>query len=176
MPLKDIARPRDELVSASPDTSLAELGQLMDDRRVGCVVIEREQKPAGIVTDRDLALREWSQIGTKYYVDSGHLCNTQALPMVVADWDDISFVISSRYRVETLRHLAKGPATPSKIADEVELSIAHISRALQELREHELVDLLVSEEKKKGRVYGITDSGEDVWEMIKTEDILSEDN
>lgn len=96
--------------------------------------------------------------------------------MAGADWDDISFVISSQYRVETLRRLAKGPATPSKIADEAKLSVAHISRALQELREHELVDLLVSEEKKKGRVYGITDSGEGVWEMIETENMLSEDN
>ena len=57
MPIKDIARPRNELVSAPPDTPLPELAQLMDDRRVGCVVIERDQQPAGIVTDRDLATR-----------------------------------------------------------------------------------------------------------------------
>lgn len=57
MPIHEIARPRDELVSAQPDTPLPELAQLMDERRVGCVVIERENKPAGIVTDRDLAVR-----------------------------------------------------------------------------------------------------------------------
>ncbi|UTF54737.1 CBS domain-containing protein [Natronosalvus rutilus] len=57
MPLQDIARPRNELVSARPDTPLPELAQLMDERRVGCVVIERENRPAGIVTDRDLGMR-----------------------------------------------------------------------------------------------------------------------
>lgn len=57
MPLKDIARPREELVSTQSDTSLPELARLMDERRVGCVVIERENEPAGIVTDRDLAMR-----------------------------------------------------------------------------------------------------------------------
>lgn len=57
MPITDITRPREELVSAQPNTSLAELANLMDDRRVGCVIIETEREPAGIVTDRDLALR-----------------------------------------------------------------------------------------------------------------------
>ncbi|MDT3435756.1 winged helix-turn-helix domain-containing protein [Haloarcula sp. 1CSR25-25] len=82
-------------------------------------------------------------------------------------WDEVSYVISSRYRVETLRRLAEGPATPSLIADDREMSIAHVSRALQELRESELVDLLVSEDRKKGRVYDITEKGVDIWETIE---------
>ncbi|QIO22814.1 ArsR family transcriptional regulator [Haloarcula sp. JP-L23] len=87
-------------------------------------------------------------------------------------WDEVSYVISSRYRVETLRRLAEGPATPSLIADETELSIAHVSRALQELRDADLVTLLVSEDRRKGRVYGITDPGLDVWNTIETENML----
>ena len=87
-------------------------------------------------------------------------------------WDDISYVISSRYRIETLRRLSDGPATPSLIADETDLSIAHVSRALQELREAELVTLLVSENRRKGRVYGITDEGLAVWETIEAENML----
>ena len=82
-------------------------------------------------------------------------------------WDKVSYVISSRYRVETIRRLSEGPATPSLIASDRELSIAHVSRALQELRDAELVDLLVSEDRKKGRVYGITDKGMQVWETIE---------
>ncbi|MFC6976839.1 winged helix-turn-helix domain-containing protein [Halomicroarcula sp. GCM10025709] len=81
-------------------------------------------------------------------------------------WDEVSFVISSRYRVETIRRLSEGPATPSLIADDMDLSIAHVSRALQELREAELVHLLVSEDRKKGRVYGVTDKGVEVWNTI----------
>ena len=82
-------------------------------------------------------------------------------------WDEISYVISSQYRIETLKRLADGPATPSLIASDQEMDIAHISRALQELRESELVTLLVSEERKKGRVYGITEQGSSVWQMIE---------
>ncbi|WP_262177605.1 ArsR family transcriptional regulator [Haloarcula laminariae] len=87
-------------------------------------------------------------------------------------WDDISYVISSRYRIATLRRLSDGPATPSLIADETELSIAHVSRALQELRDTDLVTLLVSENRRKGRVYGITDEGLEVWETIEAENML----
>lgn len=87
-------------------------------------------------------------------------------------WDDISYVISSRYRIATLQRLADGPATPSLIADETELSIAHVSRALQELRDADLVTLLVSEQRRKGRVYGITDEGLEVWETIEAENML----
>lgn len=87
------------------------------------------------------------------------------------DWDDIGYVISSRYRVLVLRRLADSPATPSQIAHEGECSIAHASRALTELREHDLVDLLVPEERKKGRVYGVTERGEEIWETIEVENL-----
>jgi DNA-binding MarR family transcriptional regulator len=88
-----------------------------------------------------------------------------------ADWDEISYVISSSYRVAVLRRLAESPATPSRIASEAECSIAHVSRALQELRERSLVDLLVSEDRQKGRVYGITDEGRTVWTTIEAENL-----
>ena len=91
--------------------------------------------------------------------------------MVATEWDDVSYVIRSRYRIATLRRLSDGPATPSRIADDTGLSVAHVSRALQELRDHELVELLVSEDRKKGRVYGITDRGNQVWETIETENM-----
>lgn len=91
--------------------------------------------------------------------------------MVSTEWDDVSYVISSRYRVATLERLADGPATPSRIADDTGLSVAHVSRALQELRDHALVELLVSEDRKKGRVYGVTDRGDQVWETIETENM-----
>jgi len=88
------------------------------------------------------------------------------------DWDDVSYVISSRYRVATLERLQTGPATPSRIATDTDLSIAHISRALQELQEEELVTLLVSEERRKGRVYGTTDQGQSVIETIQAEKMV----
>lgn len=90
------------------------------------------------------------------------------------DWDEIGFVISSRYRVIALRRLAVGPATPSQIAEDADVGIAHVSRALQDLREKELVDLLVSDDRKKGRVYGLTEHGREVWETIDTENLATE--
>lgn len=90
---------------------------------------------------------------------------------IMNDWDEVSYVISSRYRVLVLRRLADSPATPSQIAHEAECSIAHASRALTELREWDLVDLLVSEERQKGRVYGVTERGEAIWGTIEAENL-----
>lgn len=88
------------------------------------------------------------------------------------DWDEISYVISSEYRIEVLEQLAEGPSTPSKISSETDNSIAHVSRALGDLREHGMVELLVSEERTKGRVYGTTEAGETVWKTIEGENLV----
>lgn len=88
------------------------------------------------------------------------------------DWDAISYCISSRYRVVALDRLAEGPATPSQIASDADVGIAHVSRALQELKERSLVTLLVSEDRKKGRVYGLTETGQEVWETVEAENMV----
>jgi DNA-binding MarR family transcriptional regulator len=88
------------------------------------------------------------------------------------EWDEIGFVISSRYRVAVLKRLADGPATPSQLATDSGLAIAHISRALRGLRDRGLVELLVSEDRKKGRVYGVTEKGEEIWEQIQAKNLI----
>lgn len=88
------------------------------------------------------------------------------------DWEVIGFVISSGYRVAVLRRLAEGPATPSQIAEDTGRSISHISRALHNLRDRDLVHLLVPEERKKGRIYGMTDRGRSVWSQIESEKLV----
>jgi len=82
-------------------------------------------------------------------------------------WDEYSYVVSSQYRVTTLERLAQGPATPSQIASGGDQKMTHVSRALKELRDRGMVDLLVSEDRKKGRVYGLTDDGRAVREMVE---------
>jgi CBS domain-containing protein len=47
---------REQVVTASPDTPITELAQQMDAEDVGSVVIVEDERPRGIVTDRDLAL------------------------------------------------------------------------------------------------------------------------
>lgn len=87
------------------------------------------------------------------------------------DWDAASFVIRSKYRKEILGELERQPATPSTIAENLGHDIAQVSRALGELREEGMVDLLVSEEQRKGRVYGITDRGREIWALLEDNDL-----
>jgi len=81
-------------------------------------------------------------------------------------WDEYSFVVSSQYRIATMERLQTGPATPSQIASDEGVRMTHVSRALQELREKDMVDLLVSDDRKKGRVYGTTEKGSTVAHMV----------
>ena len=88
------------------------------------------------------------------------------------EWDSISYIISSRYRIAVLDRLASGPATPSLIADHADDHMAHISRAIGELRDESLVELLVSEDRRKGRVYGMTEQAQASWQVIEEQDLL----
>ena len=78
--------------------------------------------------------------------------------------DHLSYCISSRYRLVVLDALEEGAATPSTIAEEEDVGIAHVSRALQRLRERDLVELIVPDERKKGRLYDLSDSGSELVE------------
>lgn len=96
-----------------------------------------------------------------------HNCYVEGRTAMAPNWDDVSFVIGSTYRVAVLSQLMTGPAVPSQIAADADIAFSHVSRALGELREQGFVELLVSEERQKGRVYGITDHGTEVWETIE---------
>jgi CBS domain-containing protein len=45
-----------EVVTAGPNDPLAKVAQLMEEHNVGTVVVAEQDRPVGIVTDRDLAL------------------------------------------------------------------------------------------------------------------------
>jgi len=85
------------------------------------------------------------------------------------DWDHISYVTASQYRVVTLRELDDQPATPSQIAETTGEHPAVISRALTDMRENGLVELLVSEDRQKRRFYGMTSAGETVLDYLDEE-------
>lgn len=81
------------------------------------------------------------------------------------DWDLVSYVVSSGYRVDVAADLAaNGASTPSAISSGTGHDVAHVSRALSELSDKGIVELLVSEDRKKGRLYGLTDEGKTVAE------------
>ena len=77
------------------------------------------------------------------------------------DWEVISFVLSSDLRFKVLLHLNAREATPSQLAGALGSPISHVSKALHELTDHELVKCLTPT-RKKTRFYGITDSGKSV--------------
>ncbi|WP_265110600.1 CBS domain-containing protein [Halosolutus halophilus] len=52
---------RERVVTASPDTSLTELAERMEAEDVGSVVIVTDDRPQGIVTDRDITIETVSQ-------------------------------------------------------------------------------------------------------------------
>jgi CBS domain-containing protein len=54
MSLDRFVRP---VVTARPDELVAEVARKLRDHRVGCVVVERNGRPFGILTDRDVAVR-----------------------------------------------------------------------------------------------------------------------
>ena len=62
MPTVDeIAREAEEVVTASPDETVRELAETMEDENVGSVVVVDGGEPVGIVTDRDIAVRGVAQ-------------------------------------------------------------------------------------------------------------------
>lgn len=87
------------------------------------------------------------------------------------DWEVVGYVVSSSYRLDVLERLTDSPAPPSTIADDTGCDISHVSRALQDLRERELVDLLVPESRRKGRIYGVTEDGYEVWRTIESQNL-----
>lgn len=48
---------KENVVTASPNTSIMAIIGLMKDRNIGSVVIIEKKKPVGIITDRDIILR-----------------------------------------------------------------------------------------------------------------------
>ncbi|MDY6817866.1 MAG: CBS domain-containing protein [Halobacteriales archaeon] len=55
MAIIDLART--EVITVSPATSIAEVGRILRDEDVGSVVVTDGNRPVGIVTDRDLAVK-----------------------------------------------------------------------------------------------------------------------
>jgi len=74
-------------------------------------------------------------------------------------WSDFSFVVSSGYRERVLTSLAPKPKVPRQLAEETDLRIVHVSRALRELSDRGLVECLTPEVKARGRLYGLTPDG-----------------
>lgn len=81
-------------------------------------------------------------------------------------YDLVSQVIGSQYRKQVVVSLREHPKTPSAIDGDND-ELANVSRALKELTDSGITELLVPEDRKKGRIYGLTEKGEEVAETLQ---------
>lgn len=82
------------------------------------------------------------------------------------DWETYGWVQSSEYRSDVLRSLAEKPKIPSQIAEENGYYLSHVSNTLSEMGERNLVSCLTPE-SNKGRVYRLTEKGQEVYEEME---------
>lgn len=78
---------------------------------------------------------------------------------------EISYVQISKYRLKTMKALEDNVKIPSVIARDSGIKTNHISKVLSELRAHGLVEC-INPEVRKGRLYRLTDIGEEVVEHL----------
>ena len=79
---------------------------------------------------------------------------------------EISYVQISTYRTKVMKSLDDEVKIPSQIAKDSDILQNHISAVLKQLKEHELVEC-INPEVRKGRLYRLTDLGEEVVSELK---------
>ena len=78
---------------------------------------------------------------------------------------EMSYVKISQYRTKVMKSLDGEILIPTQIAKNSEIRPNHISKVLSELKAHELVEC-INPEVRKGRLYRLTDKGEEVTKKI----------
>jgi len=79
-------------------------------------------------------------------------------------WKDISYIIRSKIRKAVILEL-RTPKTPTMLARLLKTSLPNVSRALRQLEDKGFVTCLTPEEKV-GKIYSLTEKGEQVLEKI----------
>ncbi|KXB09313.1 hypothetical protein AKJ35_01035 [candidate division MSBL1 archaeon SCGC-AAA833F18] len=85
---------------------------------------------------------------------------------VMTDWDTISFVMASQPRLRVFLELAKSENTPSKLAEELSIPLSHVSKALSELEEKNLVKCLTPN-RRKMKFYQVTGKGQKLKKELR---------
>ena len=79
---------------------------------------------------------------------------------------EISYVQISSYRAKVMKSLEGDVKIPSQIAKDSDIRVNHISKVLSELKAHELIEC-INPEVRKGRLYRLTDKGEDIVKNLE---------
>ena len=78
----------------------------------------------------------------------------------------IEYIEKSKYRSKVLKTLANNAKMPSEISKDTGIVQNHISNTLRQLKDHDLVEC-INPEVRKGRLYRLTDYGENVLTKLK---------
>ena len=78
----------------------------------------------------------------------------------------IEYIEKSKYRSKVLKTLANDAKMPSEISKDTGIVQNHISNTLRQLKDHDLVEC-INPEVRKGRLYRLTDDGEELVGKIK---------
>lgn len=85
---------------------------------------------------------------------------------------DAGYISSSKHRTAVVRRLYDSPAIPKTIKNDTDREYSRVSEALGDLRDEGIVKLLAPEERKKGRLYSLTERGEEAWEFMLENDMV----
>ncbi len=100
MTIQKIARK--DVVTASRDTTVAEIAETMRDQNVGSVVIAEERTPVGIVTDRDISV---SVVAEGLDPTSMTASDVMTPDLFTADVDDGIYDVLDRMGEEAVRRV-----------------------------------------------------------------------
>ena len=79
---------------------------------------------------------------------------------------EMSYVKISKYRTNVLKSLEGEVKIPTSIAKDSGIRTNHVSKVLGELKDHDLIEC-INPEVRKGRLYRLTDKGEEIIDLIK---------
>lgn len=82
-------------------------------------------------------------------------------------WDVIGYIMASKYRKTIVEKLSNRNYLPSILAKETNFQLSHVSRALKELEDKDVVKCL-NKNSKKGKIYTLTEFGKKLSQNIKT--------
>lgn len=77
----------------------------------------------------------------------------------------IEYIEKSQYRSKVLKTLVNDAKMPSQISRDTGIIQNHISNTLRQLKDHDLVEC-INPEVRKGRLYRLTDAGEEIVDKI----------
>lgn len=81
-----------------------------------------------------------------------------------------AYVNISSYRERTVRALMHEVKTPTKIAKDSGINRTHMSNVLRDLKQNGVVEC-INEEVRRGRLYRLTDLGEEIAENLDEQQI-----